>query len=259
MVSKVNIAVIIQARMGSNRLPGKVLRNICGMPMLWHIYNRLSSIPEIAEIIIATSDLKKDDEIDIMAKKYGINCFRGSESDVLKRYFLAAERNNVDHIIRITGDCPLSDQAVIQDLIKLYFQGDYDFCGIACGAGVDNQINIKKFPDGLDAEIFSFEVLDKANNEATDELHREHVTPYIWKNPNRFKLGTLFSRTDYSKYRLTVDNKEDFEFIKWIYESLYYDNPNFKLEDIIRLLELNSSKIKNKIFLGKEGYDEFWK
>ena len=111
----------------------------------------------------------------------------------------------------------------------------------------------------MDAEIFSFEVLDKANNEAADELHREHVTPYIWKNPDRFKLGTLFSRTDYSKYRLTVDNKEDFEFIKWIYESLYYDNPNFKLEDIIRLLELNSSKIKNKIFVGKEGYDEFWK
>ena len=253
-----NIISIIQARMGSTRLPGKILKSIQGMPMLWHIANRLKGVDEIDKIVIATSDLPLDDQIYEMAKKYNIACFRGSEKDVLHRFYATAKMMDAHYIIRITGDCPLVDSQTIKKLIKLYFDGSYDYCGVACGAGVSRLKNINRFPDGLDAEIFSFKVLQEANISANTKLQREHVTPFIWQNNKKYKLGSLFSESDYSDLRLTVDNREDFDFINWIYEMLYPKNSKFNLNDILNLLEKNPDMVQNKHLIGKEGYEDFW-
>jgi len=253
-----NIVAIVQARMGSTRLPGKILNTIQKKPMLWHIVDRLRTVGEIGEVIIATSDLSADDEVHEMASNYGIACFRGSETDVLKRFFGAADLVNAQHVIRITGDCPLIDPPTINKLIKLYFDDEYDFCGVACGAGVSIEKNINRFPDGFDAEIFSFKVLKEANIEANTKLQREHVTPFIWKNNTKYNLGSLYSESDYSDLRLTVDNKEDFYFVNWIYDMLYPNNSQFNLYDILGLLENNPDAIKNIHLIGQEGYEEFW-
>ena len=160
MELKPNIVAIVQARMGSTRLPGKILKSIQGMPMLWHIVSRLKSVDEIDEVVIATSDLPSDDQVYEMAKNYGIACFRGSETDVLNRFYSAAKMMDAQYVIRITGDCPLVDPLTISKLIQLYFNDQFDFCGVACGAGVAKEKNINRFPDGLDAEIFSFKVFN---------------------------------------------------------------------------------------------------
>ena len=224
MELKPKIVAIVQARMGSTRLPGKILKPIQGKPMLWHIVTRLNVIDEIDEVVIVTSDLSSDDQVSKMATNYGIVCFRGSESDVLKRFFHAANMVNAKHVMRITGDCPLVDPPTIKKVVKLYFDGDFDYCGVACGAGVAKEKNINRFPDGLDAEIFSYDVLKEAYSEASTDLYREHVTPFIWQNKKRYKLGSLYSENDYSDIRLTVDNREDFDFISWIYDMLYPNN-----------------------------------
>lgn len=254
------ITAIIQARMGSKRLPGKILKTIQGKPMLWHIVNRLKMVDEINEIIIATSEQLQDDPVFQMAEKYSISSFRGSEKDVLKRYFDTAVMVKADHLIRITGDCPVIDPQTISSLIKLYFDGNYDFCGISCGAGAANESNIRRFPDGLDAEIFSFKVLRDAHLNALSDLHREHVTPYIWQNKYIYNTGTLQPRIgDYSDHRWTVDNIEDFEFISWIYDMLYPSNQEFNLNDILDLLKKNPVVFNNNHFIGQEGYEKFWR
>tara|TARA_B100000519_G_C14171980_1_gene404382 strand:+ start:128 stop:907 length:780 start_codon:yes stop_codon:yes gene_type:complete len=258
MVNKEKITAVIQARMGSSRFPGKVLKKIQGKPILWHIINRLERVKLLDGIVIATSDLSQDDKIYKMAKKYKFDIFRGSENDVLERFFGAAKKKNAKFVLRVTGDCPLIDPIVIDDLINKFFDKRFDFCGVACGAGVSNSMNINRFPDGLDAEIFSFKVLEDAHLNAKSDLQREHVTPYIWQNNKRYKIGTLHSENDYSNLRLTVDNKEDFEFISWIYKILFPKDPNFNLNTIVELLRENPKKIKNKHLVGNEGYDEFW-
>ena len=258
MELKTNIVAIVQARMGSTRLPGKILNSIQGMPMLWHIVNRLNKVDEIDKVVIATSNLPTDDPVYQMTKKYGISCFRGSESDVLMRFFNAAVIAKANHVIRITGDCPLVDPPTVSKLIKLYLDGNYDFCGVACGAGVAKEKNINRFPDGLDAEIFSFKILSEVNNKANTILQREHVTPFIWQNNKSYKQGSLYSDFDYSDLRLTVDNKEDFDFVNWIYDMLYPNNSHFDLQDILELLENNPDVMTNKHLIGKEGYGEFW-
>ena len=252
------IVAIVQARMGSTRLPGKILKSIQGMPMLWHIVSRLKSVDEIDEVVIATSDLPSDDQVYEMAKNYGIACFRGSETDVLNRFYNAAKMMDAQYVIRITGDCPLVDPLTISKLIQLYFNDQFDFCGVACGAGVAKEKNINRFPDGLDAEIFSFKILSEVNNKANTILQREHVTPFIWQNNKSYKQGSLYSDFDYSDLRLTVDNKEDFDFVNWIYDMLYPNNSQFGLQDILELLENNPDVMTNKHLIGKEGYGEFW-
>jgi len=259
MELKGKINAIVQARMGSTRLPGKTLMNIKDKPMLWHIINRLKYVKEINHVIIATSDSHEDNEIYKMAKKFDIDCFRGSESDVLNRFYGAAKDFNSDHIIRITGDCPLIDPLTIKKLIKLYFLKKYDYSCVACGAAVSQKENINFFPDGLDAEIFSFKVLTEAYNEAQTKLYREHVTPFIWKNIDRYNIGTLYSETDFSHLRLTVDNLEDFELVKTIYDLLYDEKFNFNLDDIVNLINSKPDLVLNSHLIGQEGYNDFWK
>ena len=254
------IVAIVQARMGSTRLPGKILKSIHGKPMLWHIVNRLGNVREIDEVVIATSDIPADDPVHKMAENYDIVCFRGSETDVLKRFHDAAKIAKAEYIIRITGDCPLVDPPTISSLIKLYFSEKYDFFGMACGAGVPNKKNINRFPDGLDAEIFSFKILYEANNEANTNLQRAHVTPVIWQHKNRFISGSLYPENfDYSQHRWTVDNEEDFHFIKWVYDMLYSQKNDFNMNDILGLMNKHPDARKKNIHLiGLEGYEKFW-
>ena len=255
------IVAIIQARMGSSRLPEKVLMPIVGKPVLWHIANRLRCVKKINKIIIATSNTEKDDKIEEFCQKYEINCFRGSEEDVLDRFYRAAEQFSADYLIRITGDCPLVDPSLVSTLIDFFLNDNFDHCGIATGAGFAQEGFIGRFPDGLDTEIFTLNALKTAWLEAKGSMFREHVTPYIWKQPDRFKIGSLKSTVrDYSEYRWTLDNIEDYELIKWIYEQLYFTKSNFNMYDIVALLEKNTEVLKkNKHLLGKEGYEQFWK
>ena len=242
---KTGIFAIVQARVGSTRLPNKVLTEIVDKPLLWHIVDRLGKVNDIDEVIVATSTLPENDILYNFSKNNNIACFRGSEDDVLSRFYEAALSKNAKHIIRITADCPLVDPFVISDLIKYYFDSSFDFCGIACGAGVSNEKNVLRYPDGLDAEIFSFEVLKNAFKNATELLHREHVTPYIWKNKNKFNTGVLFpKKNDYSAYRFTIDNEEDLKMIKSIYNQLYSKDHIFTFNDAITLIKQN--KIKSK-------------
>ncbi len=257
MVTHETIA-IIQARLGSTRLPGKVLLKIEAIPVLVHIVERLRKANYIDKIIVATSDLHINEEILEVCKKHKIDFFVGDEENVLKRFYDTAKKYTPKNIIRITADCPLIDNLIVDELITYYKTNNYDYCGIATGAGVSGENDILRFPDGLDAEIFSFSTLEKAYTNANSKLHKEHVTPYIWQNPNIFNNGVLQSKIDYSKYRLTLDNKEDFLLIKWIYSKLYNVNPNFNIKDVIKLLENNSKMLnQNKHLIGKEGYEEF--
>jgi len=254
-----NTIAIIQARMGSSRLPGKVLLPVVGKPMLWHIVNRLKQVPKITNIVVATSNQKQDQQIVDFCIKHDINASCGDENDVLDRFFQTAQKYMADEVIRITGDCPLIDANTISALITFFRSQKLDFCGVATGAGVAEENFTNRYPDGLDAEIMSIDVLTDAWKKATKQYEREHVTPYIWQRPSQFKIGTLISKDrDYSNYRWTVDNREDYELVCWVYEQLYRTNNNFGLSEIIQLLAQNPEiTVLNQHFIGREGYEQF--
>jgi spore coat polysaccharide biosynthesis protein SpsF len=257
---KNKVVAIIQARLGSARLPGKVMMPILGKPMLQHIVERLRSVEAIDKVVVATSVSGKDDRLAEFCDDCSIPFYRGSEEDVLDRFYHVAKNFGGEHLIRITGDCPLIDPLVVSRLIAYYFQNGFYFCGVAAGAGVADREVVGRYPDGLDAEIFSMDILTTTWREAIRQLHREHVTPFIWQQPERFRLGTLYpDNGDYSHCRWTIDNLEDFKLVQWIYEQLYPDNPYFDMEEILDLLNRHPEKAsENRHFIGKEGYEEFW-
>lgn len=246
--------------MGSSRLPGKVLMPILKKPVLWHVYQRTKRAKRIDQVIIATSDKKADDKIAKFCETNNIPIFRGSESDVLDRYFQAAKKNKADYIVRVTADCPLIDSELVGKLIRNFTSGNYDYAGIAAGAGAST-LNINRFPQGLDAEIFSFGALKTAWGNAKDPLEREHATAYIWKRPKKFRIGPpQVPDVDHSMYyRLTLDWPEDLKLIRIIYEKLYTQNKYFGFKDIINLLEIHPAlAIINKKYLDKTT-EGFWR
>ncbi|MFY2158380.1 cytidylyltransferase domain-containing protein [Cytobacillus firmus] len=220
------IAAIIQARMGSTRLSGKVMKDIKGRSVLSHVIERVRQSDLIEDIIIATTVLARDNVIENEAKIYGAKVFRGSEEDVLSRYYLAAKENNIDIIVRITSDCPVIDSNVIDEIINYYLKENYD---IVTNAGSD--ISQRTFPRGLDTEVFSFQVLEEAFNNGREKYHREHVTPYIYERSN--KIHYFKNDVNYSNHRWTLDTEEDFELISEIYSRLYKGTHDFYLQDII--------------------------
>lgn len=228
-----NVVCIMQARLGSSRLPGKVLKLICGKTVLEHDINRLSQAKYIDEIVVATTKEKNDDKIVDEAKRLGVKYFRGSESDVLSRYYYAAKENKADVVIRVTSDCPCLDYKIMDDMINRFFHDDrkYDY--------FSNTI-IRTFPRGYDIEIFSFKVLEEAFKNAKLDYEKEHVTPYIYNKKNKYRLGYYKCNKDYSKYRVTLDTIEDFEVISNIYNELYLNKPLFLLDDVIEFLEHNA-------------------
>lgn len=250
--------VIVQARMGSRRMPGKVLKPILGHPMLWHIVKRAFWVPEVAEVVVATSDQPGDKPIRRFCQENGIAFFAGCEIDVLDRFYQAALKYAGDPLIRITGDCPFVDPQIVGRLLKLYKHGCYDHIGVATGAGAIF-LDGGKFPDGLDAECFSFAILERAWQEAKNPQDREHVTPYIWRNKAVFRCGILTGKRDYSQLRWTVDHEADFQLVSQVYEALYREHEPFLMEDILRYIECHPELIKtNQGFIGKEGYLELW-
>lgn len=253
-----NAIAIIQARMGSTRLPGKVLLEILGTPMLGHIVERVSLAPGVAGVVVATSDQPADAPIRAFCRERSIVFFAGSEQDVLDRFYRAAADNSADPVIRITGDCPFADPGVIGRLLALYGSGGYDHVGVATGAGAIF-LEGGRFPDGLDAECFSFAALKRAWREATLPADREHVTPYIWRNKDLFRCGNLLADGDFSSMRWTVDNSADFEFATGVYAGLYRPGKPFCMTEVLdyvlahpELAELNRS------FIGQEGYRKLW-
>ncbi|NFE73504.1 acylneuraminate cytidylyltransferase [Clostridium botulinum] len=231
------VVCIIQARMGSSRLPGKVLKKICGKTVLEHDINRVNLASNIDEIVIATTTNCEDDSIVEEAKRLGVKCFRGSENDVLSRYYFAAKKSNADTVIRITSDCPCLDYKILTYMLTMYLDksSNVDY--------MNNTIE-RTYPRGYDIEIFSFAALEKAFINAKKEYEREHVTPYLYDLNNKFRILSYKNSKDYSKYRVTLDTKEDFEVIKAIYEELYTSNEYFLLEDVIEFLEKNPQIVK---------------
>jgi spore coat polysaccharide biosynthesis protein SpsF len=226
------VVAIIQARIGSTRLPGKVLKKILGKSLLDFQLERLRQVNNIDEIVIATTTNVNDLPVVEWCKQNSISFYRGSEEDVLSRYYEAATIFNADIVVRLTSDCPLIDPKVVETVINHYIthKESVDY--------VSNSL-IRTFPRGLDTEVMSYSVLKQVHMEAISKPHREHVTAYIYSHPERFKLLNVSNNLDQSRFRLTVDTIEDFQLIRNIIEELYPQNQNFDLNDIIALLERN--------------------
>ncbi|MGE7950567.1 cytidylyltransferase domain-containing protein [Lysinibacillus xylanilyticus] len=222
------VTAIIQARMGSTRLPGKILKEVNSKPLLAYQLERISHSNWIDKVVIATTLAPKDDIIVEFCENYGVDYYRGSEDDVLSRYYEAAEQYGGDIIVRLTSDCPIIDPDIVDETIQCFFNNDYDY--------VSNTIE-RTYPRGLDTEVFSKAALKRAWKEATLKRDKEHVTPFMYSNPEIFNLGYIKNKQDYSQYRWTVDTAEDFELIELILKELYQENNMFYMSDVIELLK----------------------
>jgi spore coat polysaccharide biosynthesis protein SpsF len=224
------IACIVEARMRSTRLPGKVLKPILGRPMLALLVERLGRVRQIDAIVIATTENSADDCIAALAQQLGVQSYRGSEDDVLGRVLGAARSVHADLIVEVTGDCPLIDPGVIDQLIATYKTNLTDYCA---------NVLSRTYPRGMEAQVFSVDVLARAADSTQDPIDREHVSLYIYEHPDTFRLLNVASGLPphAAELRLTVDTQEDFDLILRIFETLYPDNPGFSLMDILALFE----------------------
>lgn len=221
---------ILQARMSSSRLSGKVLKPILGIPMLLRQIERVNRSKKIDKLVVATSLDPSDDPIRQLCQSSGIECFRGSMSDVLDRFYQASLKFPADHIVRLTADCPLADPAVIDHVIEFYDEGEFDYASNAIEP---------TFPDGLDVEIFRTQCLHEAWNEAQLPSEREHVTPFIHKRSSRYRIGHYKNSSDLSSLRWTVDEEVDFQLITKIYNCLYLQKNDFTMTDVLDFLDKN--------------------
>ncbi len=228
----------IQARMGSTRLPGKVLEPLADRPALARIVERLRSVPALEEVAVLTSDLAGDERIVELCRAGGIRCFRGSEHDVLDRFQRAAEALGARRLVRVTADCPLIDPEVVGRLLELAAAQPEDaYASVATGA-VGAERGWRRYPDGLDAETFSADTLAATWREARDPYEREHVTPFIWRRPERFRVVVLEAEEDLGEERWTIDYPADLELVRAIYERLDDGSGRvFGLRDVLALLE----------------------
>ena len=227
------IAAIIQARMGSSRLPGKILKKISGKTMLEHIIERVKKSKYINKIIIATSEEKEDNCVEELLKNINVQIFRGHKYDVLSRYYNSAKIFNVEYIVRICADCPLIDPKTIDLVIKKHLNNNFEY----------TTNSTKTFPLGLDLEVLHFNILSKIYELAQEKMYREQVTFFIEQNPNLFTIQEIKAckNLNYPDFRLTVDTEEDLKLIKTIYSKLY-DNINIvNINDVIKLMLENSA------------------
>ena len=224
------IVAIVQARMGSTRLPGKILMDIEGKPMFVHVAQRVGQSKFIDEVVVSTTDLVADDAVENVCLERGITFFRGDETDVLDRYYKCASRNKADIVVRITADCPLIDPEVIDRVISGY---------MAEAPNVQGGSNVieRTYPRGLDAEVVTFKVLECLQAEVTDKSCREHVTLYMYKHPEEFKMVSVKGDKNLSDLRWTVDEADDLKFVREIYKRLYGKENIFLMNDILRLLD----------------------
>lgn len=224
------VEIYVQARMGSTRLPGKVMKTVLGKPLLAFLIERLKQCQEANAFAILTTTSPADEEIVSLCRDLHVLCYRGEEDNVLARYYHVALKRRPDAVVRITADCPLIDPEVI-DLIIQTYRNDYPNLDY-----LSNSLE-RTYPRGLDVEIFSFEALERTFKEAHALEEKEHVTPYMYTHPEKFRLKNLALNTSLANYRWTVDTKEDFELIRLILENLYPLQPHFRLADILKILQ----------------------
>ncbi|MBZ0159610.1 MAG: glycosyltransferase family protein [bacterium] len=225
-----NTVITVQARMTSTRLPGKVLKEVMGKSLLEYQVERLRRVKWADGIVIATTTNDTDLPIVNLCARLGIPVTRGSEYDVLARYYQAAVSHHASVVVRVTSDCPLIDPAVIDEAIRFYFdhRAEYDY--------VSNALT-QSYPYGMAVEVFPFSVLDEAHRKAKAQFEREHVTPFIYTRPARYRIGHVVHAENHSYHRWTVDTSEDFELVRRILEALYPVKPGFDTRDILALLE----------------------
>ena len=225
--------IVVQARMSSSRLPGKVMMPILGKSLLHRMVERLQMIRHKALVIIATSEEQSDDIIENEAENIGVPCFRGNLNNLLDRHYQVAKKYNADTVLKIPSDCPLIDPRIISHVLDFYFDhpGEFDYV---------SNLHPATFPDGNDVEIMTMACLEKTWKEASRQLELEHTTPYIWEHQEIFKIGNVIWDTgkDYSmSHRFTIDYMADYHFINRVFEELYPQKPDFSCEDILNLLE----------------------
>ena len=229
---KRNVVTIIQARMGSSRLPGKVLLDIEGKSMLHRDLERNLQAKTVDEVVIATTVKPSDDQIVAAVEGYDprVSTYRGSEDDVLDRYYQAAKQAKADIVVRITSDCPLVDPEIIDQVIQLMLDDpslDY----------ASNVLGKLTYPRGLDVQACTFAAMEKMWNVTTEAEDREHVTLYIRKHPEQFKTAFIQSDVDLSEHRWTVDEPRDLELVRTLYARLYKTNPRFRMKDVLEVFE----------------------
>ena len=228
------VLAIVQARMGSIRLPGKVIKKIGDKTLIQILLERLSLSSEIDKIIVATSTDSINDDLQSHIESLGFNCFRGNEKDVLNRYFESATEFKADAVVRITGDCPLVDAILVDEVIKEFKKRNVDYC---------SNVEPSSFPDGLDIEVISYKALTQANQNAKSEYHREHVTSFI-RESDTFKKSSLVNYEDLSNQRWSVDEPEDLEVIRKVFDQ-FYPNIFFGWKEVLEI-----SLTKPEIFEG---------
>jgi spore coat polysaccharide biosynthesis protein SpsF len=234
---------IIQARVNSNRCPGKVMREVLGKPLIGHMVDRLRFSKHLADIIVATSTDHSNDDMCEYLKRIQVKVYRGCEDDVLERFYFAATEVNAKNIVRLTADCPLIDPTVLDHYIESFFLKNLDYIHPS-----------SSFAEGLDTEVFTYMALEEAYQKAKLESEREHVTQYFFNNPSRFTKIALKNTRDDSNYRITVDEEVDFIVVKKIFESLYkgekhlfgFDEIKYYLDTHKEVYELNRQIVRNE-------------
>ncbi len=219
---------IIQARMGSTRLPGKILHDLAGDPVLVRCVERTRRAATLDEVIVATTEEPADDAVVALCRARGYSCTRGSQDDVLDRYYHAAHHHHADVVVRITSDCPLIEPGIIDRAVRAFRANPCDYAS--------NTLPPRNYPRGLDVEVFRFDALARAWREDQNPAWREHVTPYIYRHPELFKLQAVSNDVDYSHMRWTVDTPEDLAFVRKIYEA-FEGHDTFTWHEVLHLLE----------------------
>lgn len=227
-----NIITVMQVRCSSTRLPKKVLLPLSSKALFLRQAERIMASKLKGTLVISTTTNKEDDEIESISTEEGLFCYRGSSADLLDRHFQTAKLFNADVVVKIPSDCPLIDPAIIDKVIG-YFLDDYGMFDYV------SNLHPASYPDGNDVEVMTMKALSEAWNNATRMLEREHTTPYLWENSDKFNIGNVKMEgdEDYSmSHRWTIDYSEDYEFIKQVYDELYPNNPLFRMNDILELL-----------------------
>ena len=226
-----SILTVVQARLGSSRLPGKVLLPLAGRPLLVCMVERVMRARLRGTVVVATTTDDADDAVAEVCRQAGLACFRGDPLDLLDRHYRAAKHYGADVVLKIPSDCPLIDPRVIDRTLGFFLAGEYDFV---------SNLHPATYPDGNDVEVMTLAALETAWREADRKLDREHTTPYLWDTPGRFRVANVAWETgqDFSMtHRWTIDYPEDYQFIRAVYDELFPANPAFGLPDILDLLE----------------------
>ena len=230
MEKRPKVIAIAQCRMGSKRLPGKVLADVCGKPMLWHLVNRLRYSSLTDEVVVATSSSDENRPIVDLCAKSQIPCYAGSEEDLIDRFYRTCLQFSADAVVRITADCPLVDPSLVDKVVGTFLdnRGKYDY--------VNNCRPFSTYPHGLDVEVISFGLIEKLWKEVKDPFRREWFTTVIFENPGTYSQLCLKSEKNLSNIRLTVDYPEDLELVRYIFGKLYSEGACFSLADILKLM-----------------------